>query len=53
MNPTDGYAIQGRRVLFRGSVATIDRYLGDGRFDVRAKDDSIYTTRKERLVFLK
>ena len=49
----DGYELQGRKVLFRGAVARIERYLGDNRFDVRANDDSVYVTTRERLVFLK
>lgn len=53
MSDTDGYEMQGRKVLFRGEKATIDRYLGENRFDVRAKDDSVYVTTRDRLVFLK
>ena len=53
MSDMDGYEMQGRKVLFRGYKATIDRYLGLGRFDVRMNDGTVYVTTKDRLVFLK
>jgi hypothetical protein len=53
MTDQDGYEMQGRKVLFRGYKATVDRYLGLDRFDVRMNDGTLYVTTRERLVFLK
>ena len=45
------YSVAGKRVKFRGRMARITAYVGDGRFEILDHNDDKRLVRRERLVF--
>lgn len=45
------YSVAGKRVKFRGRMARVTAYVGDGRFEILDHNDDTRLVRRERLVF--
>lgn len=46
------YSVAGKRVKFRGKVARVLGYVGDGKFEVLDASDDRRIIHRDRLVFL-
>ena len=45
------YSVAGKRVKFRGRMARVTAYVGDGRFEILDHNDDWRIVARERLVF--
>jgi len=45
------YSVAGKRVKFRGRMARVTAYVGDGRFEILDHNDDKRLVRRGRLVF--
>ena len=46
------YSVAGKRVKFRGRMARVTAYVGDGRFEILDHIDDKRIVARERLVFI-